>query len=113
MRPVISRNGFGQTVILPLMTLVPSNRLARLIKFNRAACALGLALLPFAVSAQNITTVAGNGNKDYSGDGGPAAAAALNLPQGVVADAVGNIYIADSGNHIIREVDKNGTITTI
>ncbi|MDQ2946056.1 MAG: hypothetical protein M3Y27_08965, partial [Acidobacteriota bacterium] len=60
-----------------------------------------------------ITTVAGNGTGDYSGDGGPAVAASLNGPQGLVVDDAGNIFIADSGNNRIRRVALNGIITTI
>ena len=59
-----------------------------------------------------ITTIAGNGTVGYSGDGGPATAAQLGLPQGVAADGSGNVYIADSGNLVIRKVDSSGIITT-
>lgn len=59
------------------------------------------------VSNGVITTVAGS-----SSDGGPAAAAQLNLPGPVAVDSAGNLYIGDSGNTIVREV-SNGTITTI
>lgn len=60
-----------------------------------------------------ITTIAGDGNAGYGGDGGPADAAQLNNPQGVAADRLGNVYIADTDNHRIRKVDRLGTITTI
>jgi len=52
-----------------------------------------------------VTTVAGNGRRGGGGDGGPATAAALDRPHGVVADAAGRIYIADTNNHRIRRVD--------
>ena len=51
-----------------------------------------------------ITTVAGNGSKGFSGDGGPATQAHLNGPFGVYVDAVGNLYIADTDNHRIRYI---------
>jgi len=51
-----------------------------------------------------ITTVAGNGQSGFSGDGGPAAAAELEGPYGLALDANGNLYIADTFNHRIREV---------
>ena len=54
--------------------------------------------------AGTITTVAGNGVRGFSGDGGPATAASLNSPFGVAVDAAGNIYVDDGGNHRIREV---------
>jgi uncharacterized protein (TIGR03437 family) len=60
-----------------------------------------------------ITTVAGFGGVGYSGDGGPAVFAALNRALGVALDAAGNLYIADTGNHVIRKVDTAGKITTI
>jgi YD repeat-containing protein len=60
-----------------------------------------------------ITTVAGDGTAGFGGDGGPATSAQLNTPVGVVADAQGNLYIADSQNHRIRRVDPGGVITTV
>ena len=60
-----------------------------------------------------ITTVAGNGNGGYSGDGGPATSAELFEPYGVVVDGAGNLYIADTINNSIRKVTPGGTITTV
>ena len=60
-----------------------------------------------------ITTVAGNGVQGFSGDNGPATAAALAVPLAVALDAAGNLYIADSGNHRVRRVDPAGKITTV
>jgi sugar lactone lactonase YvrE len=59
-----------------------------------------------------ITTIAGTGNRGFSGDGGPALAADLSRPQSVVVDAQGNVYFSDSDNHEIRRVDSAGTITS-
>ena len=59
-----------------------------------------------------ITTFAGNGTRGFSGDGGPATAAALNAPAGLCGDAAGNIYINDVLNQRIRRVDRSGTMTT-
>jgi sugar lactone lactonase YvrE len=64
-------------------------------------------------TAGTITTVAGNGTVGYSGDGGAATSAALNLPYGLGIDSSGNLYIADSGNNVVREVSTAGVITTI
>jgi sugar lactone lactonase YvrE len=68
-------------------------------------------------SAGIITTVAGIGPSgsagSYSGDGGQATAAALNLPGAVAVDAVGNIYISDWNNNRLRMVNTGGIITTI
>jgi sugar lactone lactonase YvrE len=59
-----------------------------------------------------IATLAGNGTPGYSGDSGPATAASLMYPWDVKVDASGNVYIADEGNHVIRKVTPDGTITT-
>ncbi len=60
-----------------------------------------------------ISTVAGTGSPGYSGDGGPAKDAQLNLPHGVAVDTVGNIYIADTANNRIRKVSPDGIIMTV
>ena len=60
-----------------------------------------------------ISTVAGTGVVGSVGDGGPAINALLNRPQGIAFDAAGNLYIADTANHLIRKVTTDGTITTV
>lgn len=60
-----------------------------------------------------INTVAGNGAADFSGDGGPATFASLNLPEDVAVDGAGNLFIADAGNNRIRKVDASGMISTM
>ena len=60
-----------------------------------------------------LTVAAGTGNPGFSGDGGPAAEAQLRLAYGVAAGPDGSLYIADTGNHRIRMVDRNGIITTV
>src|SRR5271157_2489901 len=64
------------------------------------------------VSGGAITTVAGNGNHFFSGDGGPATSASLWYPFGATVDSAGNLYIADTYNARIRKV-TGGTITTV
>jgi len=64
------------------------------------------------VSNGIITTVAGNGTPGFRGDNGPATSAELNGPQSVAVDAVGNLYIADTYNYVIRKI-SNGIINTI
>ncbi len=51
-----------------------------------------------------ITTIAGTGALGYSGDGGPALAAQLNRPNGIAVDANGDLFIADTGNNVVRVV---------
>jgi beta-lactamase regulating signal transducer with metallopeptidase domain/sugar lactone lactonase YvrE len=60
-----------------------------------------------------ITTIAGNGTRGYSGDGGPAASAQLRSAGGLAMDSRGNLYIADGVNHCIRKVTPTGIITTV
>jgi len=68
----------------------------------------------FRVSAAGtITVVAGNGRQGFSGDGGPATQAQLDTPWGMVVDAAGNLFIADSANGRIRKVTPGGDISTV
>ena len=60
-----------------------------------------------------ITTVAGTGERGYSGDGGPAVRAKLFGPASIAVDGAGNLFIADSDNNRIRRVDAAGIITTV
>ena len=59
-----------------------------------------------------ISTIAGTGTVGNSGDGGPAISATLDLPNSVVLDRYGNLFISDLRNHNVRKVDTNGIIST-
>jgi sugar lactone lactonase YvrE len=66
------------------------------------------------LKTKKMTTVAGNGQKGYTGDGGPAPEASLNMPHEIRFDAKGDIYIAERDNHVVRKVDmKTGVISTV
>ena len=59
-----------------------------------------------------ITTIAGNGTCGYTGDQGPAVSAILCYPRALALDSNGNLYVADTGNYVIRRIDAGGQITT-
>ena len=63
------------------------------------------------VKAGTISTVAGDGTPGYTGDTAAATSAELDDPSGIAVDSSGNLYIADTSNHVIRKV-AGGTITT-
>ena len=65
------------------------------------------------VDTSGIITVVAGTYYGYGGDGGPATSAQLSSPNGLVLDALGNLYISDSDNDVIRRVDTNGIITTV
>jgi len=93
----------------------------RLARTLPAFLSLSLALLSMALligcggsAGGIITTVAGNGTADYSGDGKAATSAEIQVPRSVVLDSSGNIFIADTGNNVIREVTAStGDISTV
>ena len=59
-----------------------------------------------------IATIAGNGVKGFSGDGGPATSASLATPLGMAMDGSGNLYFADGDNNRVRRISRSGVITT-
>jgi sugar lactone lactonase YvrE len=59
----------------------------------------------FDMKTRQLTTIAGNGERGYKGDGGPAQAASLNMPHELRFDAAGNMYIAERDNHVVRRID--------
>ena len=59
-----------------------------------------------------ITTVAGTGVQGFSGDGGPALLAQINVPSGITLDPMGNLFFVDQGNNVVRKISVDGTITT-
>src|SRR6201988_4093270 len=64
------------------------------------------------LKTKRLTTIAGDGQKAYRGDGGPAVEASLNMPHELRFDARGDLYIAEPDNHVIRKVDmRTGLIS--
>jgi len=88
----------------------------RALDFDRAgnlwlALREGNAILKFDLAGGTVQRFAGTGKKGFSGDGGPARDATLSGPKGLSASADGNIFFADTENHVIRKIDvSNGTI---
>lgn len=67
----------------------------------------------FDFKTRRMTTIAGNGERKYAGDGGPAIGASLNMPHEIQFDRSGNLYIAERDNHVVRKVDaKTQSIST-
>jgi sugar lactone lactonase YvrE len=63
---------------------------------------------------KRMTTIAGNGEKGYRGDGGPAVNASIAAPHELLFDGKGDLYAAERDNHVIRKIDmKNGVISTV
>jgi sugar lactone lactonase YvrE len=112
----------GNNAILKLATNGAQTQVASVFSFPQGLAVDAVGNLYIADTYNNrirkvatngvITTLAGNGNEGYSGDGGAASAASLFLPGGVALDATGNLYIADTYNNRIRKVATNNIITT-
>ncbi len=60
-----------------------------------------------------ISTIAGTGGPGSKGDNGPAALAQLNAPRSVAVDSLRNVYVADTGNNVVRKMTAGGTISTV
>ncbi|HVW84600.1 MAG TPA: hypothetical protein VHB50_07955 [Bryobacteraceae bacterium] len=73
----------------------------------------GNAIYRLDVKGGKMYRFAGTGEKGFSGDGGDARTARLAGPKGVACAPDGSVYIADTENHAIRRVDRNGVITTV
>jgi streptogramin lyase len=66
------------------------------------------------LATKQMTTVAGTGQRGYTGDGGPATLATLAAPHELVFDKNGDLYVAERDNHVIRKINmKTGVISTV
>jgi sugar lactone lactonase YvrE len=65
------------------------------------------------IANDTVTTVAGNGEMAYTGDGGPAIDASMFWPTALVRDRDGGLLVAESRNHVVRRIAPDGTIATI
>src|SRR6476661_6034889 len=71
------------------------------------------AILARGAFAQQISTIAGNGQQGYSGDGGPALEAALDGLTALAVDVDGNVYLEDKDHFRVRRISADGTIATV
>ncbi|MER7112661.1 NHL domain-containing protein [Streptomyces sp. NPDC000229] len=60
-----------------------------------------------------ISTFAGNGSAGSQGDNGPAVSAQLNCPRQIAVDSAGTLYVVDTGNHRVRKITADGTISAV
>lgn len=70
-------------------------------------------IVQFDPDWETVSFIAGDGGRDFAGDGGPATEAVLDLPCGIRTDEEGNIYLADMANQRIRMIDPDGIINTV
>jgi len=64
-------------------------------------------------SAGTISTIGGNGNASFYGDGSPAGQASVHAPEGLAVAADGTVYIADTSNQRVRKIAPDGVISTV
>ena len=93
--------------------LLYPNGLARDAQDNLYISDIGTHQVLKLTSSGDLTAVAGTGSGGFRGDGGPAADAHLFAPHGLAFDAQGRLLIADTFNHRVRRIDRDGVITTI
>ncbi len=68
----------------------------------------------FDLKTRATRTIAGDGQRAYNGDGGPATSGSLNMPHEAVFDVRNHMYIAERDNHVVRKVDgATGVISTL
>ncbi|TPW09636.1 MAG: serine/threonine protein kinase, partial [bacterium] len=65
------------------------------------------------LATQVVRTIAGTGDATYSGDGAQATAAGFNYPTDIACTPEGDMFVADSRNHVVRKIDADGVVTTV
>jgi DNA-binding beta-propeller fold protein YncE len=64
------------------------------------------------LKTRELTTIAGNGQRGYTGDGGPAIDASFNMPHELRFDKRGDLFIVERDNHVVRKVDMKSRVVT-
>ncbi len=95
-------------LLAPSMGHVYALRMATLFLLMMVAIGSGALMLREAASRQVI-----GARKGYAGDNGPAIDAWIDTPGGIIVAPGGDIYFADSNNHVIRRIDRNNIVSTI
>jgi hypothetical protein len=85
----------------------------RLAVLSAGCAALAVLVVTFAVASTGAFVIAGSGTLGFLGDGGPATSAQLQAPAGAAPTSDGGYLIADTKNHRVRRVARDGTITTV
>jgi len=70
-------------------------------------------IMRYDPATEQLTTICGDGRRDYGGDGGPAEDAVLDLPVATAFDQEGRMLIMDQANQRIRRVENDGTMRTV
>jgi len=81
--------------------------------YHRTSIILFCLGIPSVALGQTIVTVAGTGERSYTGDGGPATLATFALPRSVFVDRSGNLYISERDYNVVRKIDGTGLISTV
>jgi len=112
----VSLNGFPAPVVsataTQLTVTVPSNRYCsgNIKVAVGSKSAVSAAKFSYAVKSATVSTIAGSGARGFKDDVG--SEAQFDRPVGIIADAAGNLYVADTFNHRIRKVTPNGDVST-
>jgi hypothetical protein len=102
-------------ITTPTIAISPQTKTIYTLSASDSACAVSTFTYQ-VVSGQCkniITAFAGNGATGYTGNGGQASSATMNAPQSTAVDLLGNVYVADANNNVVRKISSTGIITAV